>query len=138
MGAFQEKNGDVSRLQVPTFSKSDSGLGVVCSRSHLNEETQKFIDQLTAPEKVSVGSSLKFLIIAKGKAHLYPRLAPTMEWDTAAAQIVLEEAGGLVLQAATGQALQYNKADLLKSIFYCEREMKRHDRKTRYPNRLAF
>ncbi len=117
LGAFQEKDGKTSPLHAPTFSKTDQGLGVVCSRSHLNEATQGFIDELVAPEKVAVGSSLKFLIIAKAQAHLYPRLAPTMEWDTAAAQIVLEEAGGKVYQSENGNPLQYNKENLLNPYF---------------------
>ena len=95
----------------------DEGLRVVCSRSHLNEGTQNFINALHAPEKVSKGSSLKFLILATANAELYPRLAPTMEWDTAAAQIVLEEAGGKVLQADTQTPLLYNKENLLNPHF---------------------
>jgi len=99
------------------FSKKDKNLGVVCSRSHLNEATQNFVDELNEPKLVATGSSLKFLILAKGKAHLYPRLAPTMEWDTGAAQIVLEEAGGKVIQADTNQPLLYNKENLLNPYF---------------------
>lgn len=92
-------------------------MGVVCSRSHLNQETQDFIEALTKPEKVSAGSSLKFLIMAKGEAHLYPRMAPTMEWDTAAAQMILEAAGGKVLNNETGKPLLYNKENLLNPYF---------------------
>lgn len=116
-GAFYRKDGKERQLFCEAFSKNDSGLGIVCSRSHLNESTQAFIDQYDRPNLVSKGSSLKFAIIAKGEAHIYPRLAPTMEWDTAAAQIVLEEAGGKVLNAATGLPLQYNKEDLLNPHF---------------------
>ncbi len=116
-GAFLVKDGNTTRLQAKTFSMKDQDLGVVCSRSHLNESTQAFIDDLTAPKLVSSGSSLKFLLIASGKAHLYPRLAPTMEWDTGAAQIVLEEAGGKVVQAENMEALVYNKEDLLNPHF---------------------
>jgi 3'(2'), 5'-bisphosphate nucleotidase len=116
-GAFLEKNGETTRLEAASFSIKDQGLKVVCSRSHLNEGTQAFIDALNAPEKVSQGSSLKFLILAKGEAHLYPRLAPTMEWDTGAAQMVLEEAGGKVVEAASRQPLRYNKENLLNPHF---------------------
>lgn len=116
-GAFLEKNGEVRRLHAATFSMDDPGLRVVCSRSHLNEGTQAFIDALNEPEKVSQGSSLKFLILARGEAHLYPRLAPTMEWDTGAAQIVLEEAGGKVVEAETRTPLRYNKENLLNPHF---------------------
>lgn len=116
-GAYLEKNGQTTRLRAASFSVKDEGLNVVCSRSHLNADTQAFIDGLRKPEKVSKGSSLKFLVLAKGEAHLYPRLAPTMEWDTGAAQIVLEEAGGRVVEAGSGQPLQYNKENLLNPHF---------------------
>ncbi|MFT5168252.1 MAG: 3'(2'), 5'-bisphosphate nucleotidase [Saprospiraceae bacterium] len=116
-GAFYSKDGVEQKLSCEPFSKDKKGLGIVCSRSHLNESTQSFIDQFEEPKLVSKGSSLKFTIIAKGDAHIYPRLAPTMEWDTGAAQIVLEEAGGKVLDANTGQALRYNKENLLNPHF---------------------
>ena len=116
-GAFLEKDGKSTRLEAASFTMADAGLNVVCSRSHLNEGTQAFIDQLKDPEKVSQGSSLKFLILAKAQAHVYPRLAPTMEWDTGAAQIVLEEAGGKVVEAESGEPLRYNKENLLNPHF---------------------
>ena len=100
-----------------TFSMDDQHLRVICSRSHLNDETQAFVDALTTPELVSKGSSLKFLMLSEGKAELYPRLAPTMEWDTGAAQIILEEAGGSVINNDTGEALNYNKESLLNPFF---------------------
>ncbi len=105
------------KLEANTFTMTDKELRVVCSRSHLNESTQSFVDALDQPELVATGSSLKFLIIAMGNAHLYPRLAPTMEWDTAAAQIVLEEAGGKVLDNDTREPLRYNKENLLNPYF---------------------
>jgi 3'(2'), 5'-bisphosphate nucleotidase len=66
---------------------------------------------------VSRGSSLKFLLLASGAAHVYPRLAPTMEWDTAAAQIVLEQAGGRVVRADDNTPLAYNKENMLNPYF---------------------
>lgn len=116
-GAFLEKENITIQLHASIFSKKDTNLGVVCSRSHLNEATQNFVDELDEPQLVAQGSSLKFLILAKGEAHLYPRLAPTMEWDTGAAQIVLEEAGGKVLHAETKEPLLYNKENLLNPYF---------------------
>ncbi len=116
-GAFLEKENITIQLHASIFSKKDKNLGVVCSRSHLNEATQNFVDELDEPQLVAQGSSLKFLILAKGEAHLYPRLAPTMEWDTGAAQIVLEEAGGKVLHAETKEPLLYNKENLLNPYF---------------------
>lgn len=90
---------------------------VVASKSHLNEETQNFISSLGDDvELVQAGSSLKFLKIALGEADIYPRLAPTCEWDTAAAQAVLEGAGGKVTQAS-GAAMVYGKQDILNPHF---------------------
>ncbi len=116
-GAFLEKNNQVTVVHAPKFSMKDQGVKVVCSRSHLNQETKDFIAKLDQPELVSKGSSLKFLELATGKAHVYPRVAPTMEWDTAAAQIVLEEAGGKVVQFGTNDAVVYNKVNLLNPFF---------------------
>lgn len=116
-GAWMRKGEQQQKLQSPSFRMTDPGLKVVCSRSHLNEATQAFVDALDQPEKVSQGSSLKFLLMAKGQAHVYPRLGPTMEWDTGAAQIVLEEAGGKVIDEGTKMPLRYNKENLLNPYF---------------------
>lgn len=117
-GAWKEINENTTSIRVSSFTMEDPGLRVVCSRSHLNDETQAYIDDLLLPEKVTKGSSLKFLVLAQGEAELYPRLAPTMEWDTAAAQIILEEAGGKILEASTSKPLVYNKKNLLNPHFY--------------------
>ncbi|MEN0005955.1 MAG: 3'(2'),5'-bisphosphate nucleotidase CysQ, partial [Bacteroidota bacterium] len=116
-GAFRESEDGLVALQAASFSRQDEGLKVVCSRSHLNEATQAFIDALNKPDKVARGSALKFLILAEGAAHYYPRLGPTMEWDTAAAQIVLEEAGGTVTLEDGESPLLYNKENLLNPFF---------------------
>jgi len=116
-GAYLEKDGEEIELSSKYFALTDPELGVVCSRSHLNEPTETFIKQLKKPNLVATGSSLKFLILAKGDAHIYPRLAPTMEWDTGAAQIILEEAGGKVINNETGKPLLYNKDNLLNPHF---------------------
>ena len=89
---------------------------VVGSRNHLSQATLDYLAPLGEVELVSMGSSLKFCIIAEGGAELYPRLAPTCEWDTAAAQAVLEGAGGSVTQL-DGSALAYNKPDILNPWF---------------------
>ncbi len=112
-GSF--KNGD--RISSNHFSLSDKGLNVVASRSHLNDETQAYLDGLNEPQTLSKGSSLKLLMIAEGVADLYPRYAPTMEWDTAAAQIIVEEAGGTVTVKGTKRPVAYNKKDLLNPHF---------------------
>lgn len=112
-GAFK----DGEKINVTTVKTGDEKLRVVASRSHLNEETSAFIDKLNAPEIVSKGSSLKLLMVAEGAADLYPRYAPTMEWDTAAAQIVVEEAGGQVLIKNSSKKVRYNKENLLNPHF---------------------
>jgi 3'(2'), 5'-bisphosphate nucleotidase len=90
---------------------------VVASKSHLNEETQAFIHAIEGEvEIVQAGSSLKFLKIATGDADIYPRLAPTCEWDTAAAHAVLNGAGGEVAQA-NGEPLVYGKNEVLNPHF---------------------
>lgn len=78
------------------------GLTAVVSRSHCTPETEDYLRHFAIAERVSVGSALKFCLVAAGEADLYPRLGPTMEWDTAAGQAVLEAAGGRVLDAAGG------------------------------------
>ena len=90
---------------------------VVGSRSHLTEALQVYLQRLGAHEMKSIGSSLKFCLVAEGAADLYPRLGPTSEWDTAAAQAVVECAGGSVVDLR-GEALRYNtKASLLNPFF---------------------
>ena len=116
--AYMNKKGNVEQIHAATFNIMDAGLKVVCSRSHLNADTQAFIDNLNQPEKVSRGSSLKFMMLATGEAHLYPRLAPTMEWDTAAAHAVLNAAGGSVTYHNNRRKpLVYNKENLLNPHF---------------------
>jgi 3'(2'), 5'-bisphosphate nucleotidase len=92
------------------------GLTVVVSRSHSTPETEVYLKHYPVAERVSVGSSLKFCLVAAGEADLYPRLGPTMEWDTAAGHAVLVAAGGSVL-APGGSALTYGKPGLRNSFF---------------------
>jgi 3'(2'), 5'-bisphosphate nucleotidase len=90
---------------------------VVASKSHLNDDTQAFIDAIEGDvEIVQAGSSLKFLKIATGDADIYPRLAPTCEWDTAAAHAVLNGAGGEVTQT-NGDPVVYGKDEILNPHF---------------------
>lgn len=108
---------EITELRTKPFYLMQEGIQVVASRSHRDLRTEKIISLLNRPDIHSVGSSLKFLLIADGQAHLYPRFGPTMEWDTAAAQCVLEEAGGSVIHAEDLHPLEYNKADLLNPDF---------------------
>lgn len=117
-GAWLKKDGKEILLQKrKNIDLTKPGLRLVASRSHMNEETQAFIDKLKDPMLVSKGSSLKFMLLAENKADVYPRYAPTMEWDTAAAHAIVNETGLRVLQHNTSQELKYNKPDLLNPFF---------------------
>jgi len=116
-GAFLEKNGNKTKITCCPYHPEESYLQIICSRSHLNEETSKFVSNYPKHQKIAKGSSLKFLILSAGNAHIYPRLAPTMEWDTAAAQIILEESGGSVIDWETKKPLIYNKESLRNPYF---------------------
>lgn len=94
-----------------------SGLKVIASRSHLSPETKDFIDRFPSAEFTSAGSSLKFCRVATGAADLYPRLARTMEWDTAAADAVLRAAGGRVM-TMDGALLKYGKRNQASDTDY--------------------
>ena len=86
---------------------------VIGSRSHGGPQLQQFAAALGAHELVTSGSSLKFCQVAEGSADVYPRFGPTSEWDTAAAQAIVEVAGGQVVSMATGQPLRYNTGESL-------------------------
>ena len=103
-------------------NETDSNLvRVVGSRSHMNIDTLEFIKSLETKGKkteiVSKGSSLKFCLIAEGHADVYPRFAPTMEWDTAAGQAICNAVGIEVISRETNQPLLYNKENLLNPWF---------------------
>lgn len=97
---------------------------IVASRSHLTPETETYISNLREMhgniELVSSGSSLKICLVAEGKADVYPRFAPTMEWDTAAGHAIARIAGMEVYQAEKEEPLRYNKEDLLNPWFIVE------------------
>jgi len=105
-----------SETQIQCHRKS-TPTRVIASKSHLNPETTAFIEAIETPvELIQAGSSLKFLRIAEGLADIYPRLAPTCEWDTAAAQAILEGAGGSVKQN-DGSPVTYGKSEILNPHF---------------------
>lgn len=125
-GAYLEKvnNGECvvsSKKKLPYIKNSDDNFTVVASKSHLSEETQEFIDDLTTnyPQLTtnSKGSSLKLCMVAEGIADIYPRLAPTMEWDTAAADAVVRESNKMTYQYKNEEPLLYNKRNLLNPWF---------------------
>lgn len=97
-----------------------SEVKIVGSRSHLNEDTKNFISEIEKENKVEIvskGSSLKFCLVAEGLAHIYPRYAPTMEWDTAAGHAICKAVGVSVIDQTTGKSMQYNKPNLLNNYF---------------------
>lgn len=118
-GAFVRKEGRVEALSPRKVTNLDQpGLKIVASRSHMSDETQAFVNALKDPVLVSKGSSLKFMLLAEGKADIYPRYAPTMEWDTAAAHAIVNAVGLKVYQYGQQQEeLVYNKPDLLNPWF---------------------
>lgn len=83
------------------------GLSILASRSHMSDETAAFIGRFKVAEQLSVGSSLKLCWVAAGKADLYPRLAPTMQWDIAAGDAIVRAAGGAVVFAESGEDFSY-------------------------------
>lgn len=117
-GAYKKVgNESPTRIHCNTYDASKEGINVVASRSHMSDETQVFIDQFKQPNLVSMGSSLKILLVADGSADVYPRFAPTMEWDTAAAHGVAMEAGAEIFEADGITPLHYNKPNLLNPHF---------------------
>ncbi len=91
---------------------------VVGSRSHAGDSLNQFLCSIGKYELISIGSSLKFCMVAEGEAHTYPRFGPTSEWDTAAAHAVVNSAGGEVINIATGRPLLYNAKDSLLNPFF--------------------
>ena len=110
--------------EIGPISATARPIKLVGSRSHLNEDTQNFISEIEKENEVEIvskGSSLKFCLVAEGEAHIYPRFAPTMEWDTAAGQAICQAVGVQVTDMTTGQSLQYNKENLLNNYFLVKR-----------------
>lgn len=99
---------------------------VVASRSHLTPETEEYITHMKQTYKqvelISSGSSIKICLVAEGKADVYPRFAPTMEWDTAAGHAIARAAGMEIYQEGKDEPLRYNKADLLNPWFIVEKK----------------
>lgn len=118
IGSFKLHDNITTRLTVEEMKDfTKPKCRIVASASHLNKETQDFIDKFEEPIIISTGSSIKLLFIAEDKADVYPRIAPTSEWDTCAAHAVVKYAGGKVLDNITLKELQYNNKDLLNPYF---------------------
>lgn len=116
LGAELRANG-TDPQPISVAAASARPVRVVGSRSHRGASLDIFLDNLGDFEMHPTGSSLKFCLVAEGAADVYPRLGPTSEWDTAAAQAVVEQAGGTVVEL-DGRPLSYNKkADILNPYF---------------------
>ncbi len=118
---FKSATDFISKSEKLPIENTSKKYTVVASRSHLSEETQQFIDGLKTTHKdvdfISSGSSIKLCLVAEGIANVYPRFAPTMEWDTAAGQAICEIANKEVIDYTTNKSLLYNKENLLNNWF---------------------
>ena len=111
--------------KLPSNQPADRPYTIAGSRSHSTPELEAFVEEKRGEygevEFISAGSSLKLCLVAEGRADIYPRTGPTMEWDTGAGQAIVENAGGRVLQYDTDQPLLYNKENLLNPWFLVTR-----------------
>ena len=119
LGAFKKEAGREGISIQPRPVPLDGEEWIIAgSRSHQSEDFKEFVQNFQKCDLVSMGSSLKLCLVAEGKADLYPRLGLTSEWDTAAAQAVVEAAGGSVLNWETKEPLQYNTKESLLNPFF--------------------
>ena len=122
-GVYKIENG--IQIQLPFIPKrraieelqEKEEITIVASKSHMNEETRAFNNQFRNANLTSMGSSLKLMLLAEGVADIYPRLAPTMEWDTAAGHAILRSLNRGVYQTDLQTELLYNKEELLNPSF---------------------
>lgn len=115
-GSFKSESGSDARA-IKVKKLDDNTLIVAGSRSHGSEQMQAYMKNLGDAELLSMGSSLKFCLVAEGRADLYPRLGLTSEWDTAAAHCIVEQAGGYVTRTDM-TPLEYNTKDSLLNPFF--------------------
>ena len=116
LGAWRQEPSGMVAIKTTPRDDPSAICRILASKSHLNELTLAFIARIQPHELMQAGSSLKFCRLAEGMADVYPRMSPTCEWDTAAAQAVLEGAGGWVLDLQ-GHPLAYSKPELLNPHF---------------------
>jgi 3'(2'), 5'-bisphosphate nucleotidase len=115
VGVFKHSGQGSTAISVQ--APAASPMRVAGSRSHGNEETRRFIQRLGETESIAIGSSLKLCLIAEGAVDVYPRFGPTSEWDTAAAQCVVEQAGGQVTTMDL-QRLRYNTKEQILNPYF--------------------
>ena len=115
-GAWK-KRGHNQAQTMKVACQIDGTVQIAASRSHPSDKMNLFLSQFNRYELHSIGSSLKICLVSDGSVHLYPRLGPTMEWDTAAAHAIIKSAGGEMIQLGTSFPLGYNKKELLNPNF---------------------
>ncbi len=118
-GAYLSKDGEIKKL--PFHSNTEKCV-IVASKSHNSPDTQAFIESIKTSRKkefIAMGSSLKLCLVAEGTADIYPRLAPTMEWDIAAAHAVCLESGAKVVSYVDSTTITYNRCSQLNDWFLC-------------------
>ena len=115
--AIKITNGKNGTIQVKPHQQGETWK-VGGSRSHAGDSLKQYLQELDEHELISMGSSIKLCLVAEGKAHIYPRLGPTSEWDTAAAHAVVNAAGGEVINHETDEKLLYNAKDLILNPFF--------------------
>ncbi|MEY4286646.1 MAG: hypothetical protein RL511_724 [Bacteroidota bacterium] len=134
-GAYVLHFNDVDRIEnwrpLSHPENINKPLVMACSRSHHSGPVLQIINELKAQghelDYIKKGSALKFFDLAQGRADVYPRFAPTMEWDIAAGQAILEALGGEVVHAESGEPLRYNKANLVNPYFVARtKAMRKH------------
>ena len=99
---------DLDQIEIKVSQNINYPLRIACSRSHPSEDLNSYLDKIKDYELITMGSSLKFCVIAAGKADIYPRFGPTSEWDIAAGHAILEYAGGIILDL-NKKPIEYNK-----------------------------
>jgi 3'(2'), 5'-bisphosphate nucleotidase len=115
--AYHHIDGKMRPIQSKPFAPDQKGLRILRSRSHFSQKAADYISHFSEPELVARGSSIKMMLVAKGEADLYPCFSRTKEWDTAASQVILESAGGQLIDFETHSPLKYNKKDLTNPFF---------------------
>ncbi len=113
--------------KLPLLDQKKRPYTIVGSRSHATPDLERFVvakrETFGEVDFIPAGSSLKICLVAEGQADIYPRLAPTMEWDTAAGHAVAKYSGARIYEYPSGRALTYNKENLLNPWFVVERKL---------------
>lgn len=116
IGSYSKKDNESSK-KINVSKRKSTCLRVVSSRSHKNNRLDKCLSNFDSIQDINIGSSLKFCLLAEGKADFYPRLGPTSEWDTAAGEAILKYSGGYLL-TIEGKEMNYNNSEALLNPYF--------------------